>query len=217
MFQNIIRFIIEFFNSFGKKTTTPSITPPSSNKELVEQDFIDAAKLLNVEIEAIKAVTAVESNGGGFFEDGRPKILFEAHLYGKLTNHIYDSSNPNISCIKWDKTLYKGGIKEYDRLKEAINLNREAALKATSFGLFQILGMNYKICGFESVDKFVEAQVKSEGKQLESFVKFVKNNKLDQYLKDKNWAEFTRHYNGPGQVELYSSKLQQAYNKAKNG
>ena len=50
---------------------------------LTAADFARAAKNLNVEIAAIRAVAEVEAAGAGFLPDGRPAILYEAHIFHK--------------------------------------------------------------------------------------------------------------------------------------
>ena len=52
----------------------------------------------------------------------------------------FDESHSHISTPSWVRN-YKGGAGEYERLAEAIALNREAALKSASWGMFQILGV----------------------------------------------------------------------------
>ena len=52
---------------------------------LTAADFARAAKNLNVEIAAIRAVAEVEAAGAGFLPDGRPAILYEAHVFHKET------------------------------------------------------------------------------------------------------------------------------------
>ena len=207
------------------KPTSPQVLIPikkeinfvsSNTKRLVEEDFVNAAQLLNVEVAAIKAVTSVESSGGGYLPSARPKILFEALYFHNLTKGKYDQTYPSISEPKWDRALYKGGEKEYDRLSLAIGLDQEAALKSASWGLFQIMGANYKACGFDSVYDFVQANVESEANHLKAFIGFIKTNKLDVALRDCNWPEFARKYNGPGYAKnSYHTKLQEAYNKFK--
>lgn len=185
---------------------------------LTQQDFADCAKDLDCQEAAIRAVVDVESAGGGFLPDGRPKILFEAKYFHKLTGGKYDKSNPNISSPVWDKKLYKGGAKEWDRLNEAAALDRNAALQSASWGLFQIMGANYKACGFASVDDFVAAMEKSEGEQLKAFASFVRSSRLDGYLRSRNWASFAKGYNGPGYAQnKYDQKLAAAYGKYSKG
>ena len=186
--------------------------------KLTDQDFADCAKDLDCNEAAIRAVVDVESAGGGFLSDGRPKILFEAKYFHKLTGGKYDKSHPNISSPVWDKKLYKGGAKEWDRLNEAAGLDRQAALRSASWGLFQIMGDNYKACGFTSVEDFVAAMERSEGEQLKAFAKFVRSSKLDDDLRSRNWATFAKGYNGPGYAKnKYDQKLAAAYSKHSKG
>ncbi len=169
---------------------------------------------MNCEIAAIKAVVAVESSGGGFLPDGRPKILFEALYFHKLTNGRYDKTNPNISSPNWNRSLYKGGVKEWDRLNEAATLNRPAALQSASWGLFQIMGANFAAAGFTSVEDFVAAMEASEGAQLKAFANFVKSKKLDGFLRKRQWANFASGYNGKSYAKnQYDTKLAASYKK----
>lgn len=179
---------------------------------LSEQDFKRAADRLGCEVAAVKAVAEVESGGKtGFLPDKRPKILFESRWFHKLTGGRFDASNPELSTPTWVRN-YKGGAAEYDRLQGAIALDRAAALKSASWGMFQILGVNHAIVGFGDVEAFVKAQVESEGRQLDAFIGFVISNKLDDELRDKRWADFARVYNGPGFAEnKYDSKMADAY------
>ncbi|MBD2182028.1 N-acetylmuramidase domain-containing protein [Aerosakkonema funiforme] len=190
---------------------------PLESRLLSERDYTKAADLLNCDIAVIKAVVEVESNGNGFLQDGRPKILFEAHKFSEFTNHRYDLSHPQISSLKWKRELYKGGAKEYPRLEQAISLNRLAALKSASWGLFQIMGFNHNLCGFNDVQYFVAAMYASEGKQLEAFVAYVQNQNLAAFLKNREWAKFAYHYNGESyRANDYDGKLARAYDRWSN-
>lgn len=193
----------------------PGLPPVGDATALTEADFQRAAAALNCEVACIKAVSEVESAGGGFYRPSkRPKILFEAHWFSKFTNHQYDGSNPDISSLKWNRSLYKGGEKEYDRLQKAMQLNREAALKSASWGRFQIMGFNHPLCGFDAVDNFVTAMYESEGRQLDAFINFLKSRQLDKALRAKRWADFARGYNGEAYAQnRYDSKLRTAYEK----
>jgi hypothetical protein len=80
------------------------------------QDIAAAAAQLHCEPTAIRAVCDIESAGGGFLPDTRPKILFEAHLFGNLTEHRWDATHPNISSPSWNRMLYGAdGAHQYDR------------------------------------------------------------------------------------------------------
>ena len=179
---------------------------------LNEDDYASIAEQLGCSVAAVKAVVAVESSGRGFLADGRPKILFEAHLFGRLTNHRHDLSHPEISAPAWDRDLYKGGAAEYGRLFAAMELDESPALQSASWGLFQILGSNYKTCGYPDVEAFVRDCIHSERGQMRGFVGFIRGRKLDDELKDLRWADFARVYNGPSYAQNhYDEKLARAY------
>ena len=134
---------------------------------LAAADVVAEAAALQCEPAAVWAVCDVESNGSGFLADKRPRILFEAHLFGRLTAHHWDAAHPNVSSAAWNRALYgAGGAHQYDRLAEAIGLDRKAALEAASWGLFQILGLNFAACGFASVEDYVAAMCESERRHL---------------------------------------------------
>ena len=78
------------------------------------------------------------------------------------------------------------------------------------------MGFNYQVSGCKSVSEFVEMMTESEGKQLELFVRFIKGNRWDGYLRKLDWKEFARHYNGFGYAQnQYDKRLEKAYAKYK--
>lgn len=181
-------------------------------KTLTEQDYIDAANKLQCEVSAIKAVSEVESNGGGFLPSGEPKILFEGHVFYELTKGKFGVSN--VSYPKWISKYYNED--QHKRLEKAVALDRNAALQSASWGRFQVLGKNWKSLGYSSLQEFINSMYESEGKHLDSFVRFVKVNKLDDELRRKDWAGFARGYNGSGYAKnKYDIKMAKAYEKYK--
>ena len=193
-------------------------------KYLKESDIQALAGTLGVDVATVKAVNEVESRGRGFNADGNPKILFEGHVFWKelekrdVDPAAYVAGNADILYKKWTKAHYKGGAAEYDRLNKAINLIpnnpqvAEAAYASASWGLFQIMGYHYEAMGYDGVVDFVGDMQLSEGKQLEAFGKFLTKNNLVGHLRDKQWAEFARRYNGPGYAaNQYDRKLKEAY------
>lgn len=188
---------------------------------LKEEDFLRSAASLQVEVATVKAVQEVETGGrGGFFGVGKPAILFEGHIFwsqlkkkGKNPED-YLSGNEDILYPKWTKAHYKGGKGEYDRLQRAMEIDPEAAMNSASWGLFQIMGFNHKVCGCDTVQDFVKRMNENEGSQLDLFTSFIKGNSLDCYLREKDWAGFARRYNGPAYAEnRYDEKLKAAYEK----
>ena len=174
----------------------------------------EIALKLNCDPATVLAVAEVESGGGHDLPDGRPKILFEAHWFSKLTGGKYDDSHPGISSPVWDRSLYKGGTAEWGRLDAACALDRNAALQSASWGLFQIMGFNYKACGFDTVSAFVEFIKGPDDADMEAFINFVRSNpKILKAMQEKDWRTFALHYNGPGAVPSYSAKMSDAYAK----
>lgn len=179
---------------------------------LVDSDITEVAAVLGCDAAAVQAVCDVEAAGAGFLDDNRPKILFEAHVFGRLTSHQYDDEHPNISAPAWDRSLYgAAGAHQYDRLAEAMALDETAALRSASWGMFQVMGMNFKACGFNDVQSFVAAMVESERKHLDAFAAFCQSTSAANSLRTHNWTAFARTYNGPGQVDAYATKLRDAY------
>lgn len=182
---------------------------------LTDDDYKQAAKELDCEVSALKAVTEVEAAGEGFLPDGRPKVLFEAHLFHRYTKGRFDESHPHLSSPIWNRKLYKGGVREWDRLEEARKLKYHAALMSASYGAFQICGFNFAACGFTDVAHFVAAMETEQG-QLKAFIEFIKSQRLDDELRRRDWATFARIYNGPGfSANRYDEKLAKAYAKFK--
>lgn len=179
---------------------------------LTTADFGRAALLLGCEPAAVRAVAAVESAGEGFLEDGRPRILFEAHIFARLTNQRFNESHPDLSSRTWNKALYQGGAAEHDRLARAAALDRNAAIQSASWGKFQIMGFNWRKCGFANLQDFVNAMYRSEADHLTAFCHFVRSMGLDDELRRRDFAAFARGFNGPMYAENdYDAKLSQAF------
>jgi hypothetical protein len=195
---------------------------PKPSTELTEADFERAARALDVEVCAIKAVAEVESAGKGFLPDGRPAILFEAHVFHRETGgrhaNAKDRKGVALSSQSWNRALYGAtGVNQHERYEDARQLNADAANKAASWGMFQIMGGNHRAAGFGTSQEFVDAMwTGGAGAHLDAFVGFIKANKLDVPLRAKNWAAFAKGYNGPGYAQnAYHTKMAQAYARCK--
>lgn len=177
----------------------------------------ELAARLNVEIAALQAVASVESSGSGFLPapDSRPKILFEGHIFHRLTAGRFSGAHPTLSFPKWDRRFYSGSLHgEWDRLEKAAALDPAAAMQSASWGAFQIMGFNYALCGFDSVGRFVEAHSKDADAQVDAFASLVgrARSPLIVPLREKQWANFARLYNGPAYKQnRYDTKMADAY------
>jgi N-acetylmuramidase/Putative peptidoglycan binding domain len=192
------------------------------NKFLIPQDFEEIAQSLGIEVACIKAVYEVESNRSGFLPSGNPTILFEAQIFwGQLqivglNPYLFLEGNQNILSPTWNRALYIGGEYEYQRLNQAKAIHETAALKSASWGSFQIMGFNYKICGYDSVELFVQGMYTRERAHLQAFANFIRNQGLVQYLAAQNWGAFAMGYNGAGfRQNQYDIRLMAAYQRYK--
>jgi len=170
--------------------------------------------MIGCQVAAVRAVVEIESSGSGFLADGRPKILFEAQWFSEFTDGKYDTSQPDISTVRWNPALYLGGTGEWTRLEKAIKLDRTAALKAASWGLGQVMGFNFQAAGYKDVESFVKDMYLSEGKQLTAMFNFIKSQQIDRFLINRDWAGFALRYNGEGyRQNRYDEKLAAAFHK----
>ena len=187
--------------------------------DITDWDYEMFGKLLGVESACLKAVIKVETGSkGGFEKSGKPQILFEGHVFwrelvklGKNPSQLVPG-NEDILYKTWDKSKYRGGEKEWIRFEKAEKIDRSAAIKSASWGMFQIMGNNYALCGCRSVSEFFESMCKSKFSQFVLGMDFLKQSKLVKYLVMKDWTGFAKGYNGPSYAKnSYDKKLKSAF------
>lgn len=197
-------------------TATQAILDPFiKQKYLTMASFETAAQALGVTPAHIRTVCAVESNGAGFLDDGRVKILFERHWFRSSLAALHLPNFAQLSAanadIIGDQGGYVGGTGEYPRLARAIAINENSAYYSTSYGLFQIMGFNCSFAGFATPKALYQACQQSETNQLLAFVSFIKkyqNGILWTALKAQDWITFALHYNGAAYKQnQYDTKL----------
>ena len=186
----------------------------STGQPLDDDGMDKVCSTLGVSESEIWAILTVETRGFGFFSDRSPQILFERHIFHRLTNGLYDEGNVDISHT--NPGGYKGGSREYSRLKKAMKLDQDAALKSASWGIGQVMGFNHAVAGFPTVKAFVQAMVKNENEQLLAMANFIKGNNLAGALQRNNWVSFARGYNGREfKKNEYDTRLAAAHAKYK--
>ena len=186
--------------------------------DIQKSDYSIFGWLLGCEPEMIQAFVQVESNGSGFLSgSGRPRILFESYQFWKYLKkegkdpNKYLPENSDIITSKWVKN-YKGGEKEWDRLERARKISEDAANMSTSWGLLQIMGFNYSLCGMNSVSSFVSGMAKDEFTQLVLGIEFMKSTGITKYFVSRDFKGMAKAYNGPGYASnKYDIKLKNAY------
>ena len=152
----------------------------------------------------IKAFAAIESGGWSFSILGRPKILFEAHYFSRLTSRKYDSSHPSISSRQWNRRLYaRHMLGRYNRLALAVSINVNAGLSSISIGKFQVMVDHWRHLGYDSAWDMCMKHVESEKNHLDCFIRFIEKNGLTKKLRKakandvESCIPIVQAYNGP--------------------
>lgn len=185
--------------------------------KLTPEGIQRAATVIGCDVPALRAVLQVEALGSGFLEDGRPKILFERHIFHRLTQGKFDTIAPTISSPVAGG--YKGPEGEWLRLYLAMQFDAEAACQSASWGIGQVMGFNWKLCAEKSLLGFILGMHHSEDAQLAMMANFIHSNApMAQALRQHDWAGFAKLYNGSSFAKnAYDTKLASAYAKLAGG
>lgn len=208
--------------------------------KLTDSQIKDIASKHGIEFAVLKAIIEVETKGSGFLSTGEPVILFERHIfYRELVKLGFVTLANQMSVLRPDlchknptvKGGYGGKDIQHKRLQEAQDLLlkvrsdsdislknkiRECALKSCSWGLGQLMGFNFRLCGFSDVQSFVNAMYSNEMSQLSAMVSYLINTGLLKPMQAKDWHTIALRYNGKAYRNFnYHVKLQQAYLKYK--
>lgn len=201
-----------------------------------EEDFLAAAWLLKCDVRAIKAVAKVESGPYGAFLDNEegeaPVILYERHYFYRLTGKdlspFKDARLPGVAeQYSWLCKRASGGYGpvsiQHKKLQAAIDLRdptysthgiRYAALQSCSWGLFQIMGANYKRAGYDDLQRFINAMYRSVQDHLRAFTMFIRSDhRLVDALRGKDWQKFETYYNGSKAGGVYAKKIAKEFGK----
>ncbi len=184
-------------------------------QKLVDTDLPRIGAKIGVGEDELHAFLEVETIGGGFDGHGRPKMLFEPHIfYRHLSGAKLDRAiAASLAYPNWKPGNYPKD--SYPRLQAAIAIDEAAALKSASWGIGQVLGENHVAAGYNVVQAMVAGFVElGEAEQLEAAVRFISYNHLDDELRSHNWAGFARGYNGAQYAKHgYHLKLAAAFAK----
>ncbi len=173
----------------------------------------DVAAALKVQPQSIWAVLQVEAAQCGFLPDRRPTILFERHIFYRLTSGAFKSTHPNI-CNPIQGGYGAPGAYQYTRLNQAMVLNPNAALQSTSWGIGQVMGQYFSLAGYPDVETLVAAMIESEDAQLDAFRAYLQSTRLAAPLRAHDWASFARGYNGPDYAaNHYDTQLSAAFQR----
>lgn len=199
-------------------------SPDSHFSKLTEEDFSEVARELGIETAAIKAVVDIEAGRAheGFFQPGKPIINFDLSMYRKFAprHGVSLSSARKKKPVIFNRpdTRRYGSYQaaQYARLDAAREIDEASALESAFWGMFQIGGFNWKLCGCSSVEEFVEKMSRSERDQLELFARLITRCGMLEPLQKKQWLKFALKYNGPrAKARGYHTRMASAYARHK--
>lgn len=173
----------------------------------------------------------VES-GGSAIVNNRMVIRFENHQFKKYLNNdtLYNQHFVHASNKVWTGHKFKlngawleshiwpaNGItgnqeREWSAFGVAQQLSDYAAKMSISMGLPQIMGFNHNLIGYKNVNEMFNSFA-SVHLQIAGFFDFGLNSnpKMITYLKQKNFFELAKAYNGSGQATEYARRIKTEY------
>jgi len=177
---------------------------------VTDDEIAMLAKRLGCTPKQLRAMAKVESGGAGFDKQGRPKILFERHLFYRYTGGRF-----GLSPFSQPKG---GGYAEdsWDKLTRAACLDAGSAFAAVSWGKFQVLGYHWDVLKYPSAIDMAYSTVTGEGAHYEMLARYIEKNNLKGALAklSTNPADnvaLAKGYNGPAFKKFaYDDKLAKA-------
>lgn len=215
-------------NEFDNGSPAPLsefVGPPMPATEEKNLELKELAAKVGLTETILKAIREVESKGN------LTAIRFEPHIFLRYRKDLSNviPYKPLSDIVATDYTPSHTNKKAFDR---AFKLDGPAAIKSTSFGLYQIVSK------FADLSKSSSDIIKNALKNQESAQNFVNffyqkplyvsdqlliawfsaNPTAAKYAKQKNWKEFALRYNGkqccgPNSRNKYDEKLKAAYEK----
>ncbi|MEE0979140.1 MAG: N-acetylmuramidase family protein [Muribaculaceae bacterium] len=192
---------------------------------LTDHDIGRFAKRFDIDYAAVKAIIEIETGKthSGLYDMGCPLINFDSTLFSKRLAR----TGVNMSAVRkrYPEVFARPNIQKYGsyqraqqaRLDQARQINDRLAVECTFWGMFQIAGFNWRKCGVDSVEDFVELMGRSERDQLQMFGVFLNSSGMLDYVRNRQWDKFARAYNGPKyKAKGYDKRLLAAYNKFKS-
>lgn len=188
------------------------------------------AEKMNFDPAIAVAILAQESGGRAYGADGRLIIRFENHLFytnwGKRNEALYHehfrTGSPAWTGHQWRpsadgdwRECHTSQSVEWEVFSFASTLDDPAAKKSISMGLPQVLGSNFGILGFASVQDMFNAFIASERNQVIAFFDFLEGNgsRAVNALQTRDFRTIASIYNGAGQADYYGGLISNHYNR----
>lgn len=198
-----------------------------TTKKITDEQIKNIATKFGLTWKHVKTVLLIESAGSGFDNaTGKIKIQFEPHVFHrqlalkKITSTLKFISGTLYQVFVGNKVIENKvdvQSKEWVAFNAAIAINEDAAYRATSFGLGQIMGFNCTYCGFKTAKEMADNFSISEENQLTGMMQFIKSQpKMFNALVKCDWTTFASLYNGPAYKKFsYDTKLKNTFDSLK--
>lgn len=181
------------------------------------------AQIFNINPYVLQAVINTESRGAGY-ENGRLKIRFEPHIFLRRTNNesaqdFFQLGDPYYLVHNYLKdgtfvNVHSSQDSEYDAFHIAKLIDEQAAYESISMGSPQIMGFNHRALGYQSAKQMYDEFSVSEINQIIGMLAFMhQTNGLIEAMRNKDWREIARLYNGAGAVDVYSRLIKDEYER----
>ena len=185
------------------------------------------AQILNCNEILLRSIIKRESGSRAFGDNGLLIIRFEPHLMERFSRGNSALHKQVVDIFEGEKTWQgtddyvnqygswtpihaEGQISEWRAYEIASKIDEEIATRSISMGVFQILGDNHDLCGYESAVQQMDSFSQALTNQTFAFINFIMNQPgMHSALKRGDIEEFVRAWNGPGQVERVSALIRQ--------
>ncbi len=184
------------------------------------------AKRLGIDLAMIQAIAKQESKRNSFYSEGQATILFERHKMWEYLEKDLNKTKKQLEDLQKEDpsivNLYSGGYgkysEQYAKLEKAKKIDYATAVKACSWGKFQVMGFNYDVA-FSSPQALESAVNLCEVQQFYLFVGYLENTGgMITAMKNKKWEVIAAKYNGGKWREKnpnYATNIEKFYNEFK--
>ncbi|WP_160137227.1 N-acetylmuramidase domain-containing protein [Chryseobacterium sp. c4a] len=189
--------------------------------------YDEAAEELNIEKATMLAIAKQETHKSSFWKEGQATILYERHkMWKHLKEDLHKSKEElNVLNKKYPELVNpnQGGYglfsAQYTKLEKAKKIDYDSAIKACSWGKFQVLGASYA-GAFSSPRELEEAVNTCEIQQFRLFKGYLKNtNGMTKALRNHEWETVAKLYNGSSWKTInpdYAKNIKKYYGEFAN-
>lgn len=177
------------------------------------------AEAVDIPLANVIAVFNVESRGSGFGPDGRLTVLYEPHVAYKHARRAKEAQAeaPDLFYPRWidPKSLRKSQPHAYrttqedrwDMIARAAKIDFDAAVRAVSWGRFQVMGYWAEKLDFTDPLHMIEHMYEGEHNHFDVFIRYCTMAGLLSALRKGDWYGFSRYNSSMTKVrKQYAAK-----------